>query len=241
MGPVDRISLMLDSVEPPPAARVVHDRPPLWAVWSSAFTPTVLIVGWVVAGAVQPPGYDPLQQTISVLSGHGVAHSWIMTTALYCVAVSYLATSVGLRSVHASARMIIAFGGVAGLGVAYFPQPAGGSTFDHMFFAVAGAGLLALWPFVMAYWRPSIPLRGDRASGWTVWQRLVSREGLIVCGLVVALSVLAMYVTAQAGMYLGLTERICTGLQALLPFFIAVGLRRTAVVEDSDRAGSRAC
>ncbi|WP_200174249.1 DUF998 domain-containing protein [Tomitella cavernea] len=233
---------MLDSVQPRPAPglRPPQNGPPLWAAWVTAFTPTVLIVGWIVAGALQPPEYDPIRETISVLSGLGAGHSWIMTAALYCVALSYLATAVGLHGVHRSARMIIAFGGVAGLGVAYFPQPANGSTFDHMLFAVAGAGLLTLWPFVMAYWRPSLPLRGSDASDWSLRQRLVSRGGLIVAGLVIALSVLALYVAAQMGMYLGLAERICTGLQALLPFLVAIGLRRSAMLGDSGSASTRA-
>ncbi len=238
----DQTPVLLGSVVPTsgvpaPAVGARPDSPPRWAVWATAFTPTVLIVGWIIAGELQPQGYDPVHETISVLSGLGAAHSWIMTAALYCVALGYLTTAVGLHGVHRSARMIIAFGGVAGLGVAYFPQPANGSTFDHMLFAVAGAGLLTLWPFVMAYWRPTLPLLGRAGSDRSPWERLVSRNGLVVAGLVIALSVLAMYVAAQMGMYLGLAERICTALQALLPLLVAVGLRRIATHAETERAG----
>ncbi len=198
--------------------------PPRWALWTGAATPTVLIVGWIVAPRLQPPGYDPLQETISVLSGLGAQDRWFMTAALYLVAVCHVLTAIGLRGIHPAARAIIVLAGAAGFGVAYFPQPAGGSAFDHMSCAVAGAVLLTLWPFVMALWRPSVPLLSS--ADWAA--KLTGREGCIAAGCIIAVSALAMYVTAQLGLYLGLTERLCTGLQSLLPLLMVIGLRRTA-------------
>src|SRR5699024_437992 len=147
-------SLMLDLRREPSEYRS-PDRPRVWAVWSAALTPVVLVGGWLIAAAVQPPGYDPVQETISVLAGDGAAHRWIMTLALFLVAIGYLLTAAGLRAVHPAARTVLLATSIAGFGVALFPQPPTGSAFDHMAFAVTGAALLLIWPFMMAFTRPS--------------------------------------------------------------------------------------
>ena len=41
-----------------------------WVVLCSVLLPTVLTVAWLIAGALQPPSYSPVSQTVSVLSGH---------------------------------------------------------------------------------------------------------------------------------------------------------------------------
>lgn len=201
------------------------ERPRLWAVWSAALTPVVLVGGWLIAAAVQPPGYDPVEQTISVLSGEGAAHRWIMTLALFLVAIGYFLTSTGLRAVHPAARTVLLAASIAGFGVALFPQPPTGSTFDHMAFAVAGAALLLAWPFMMAFTRPSVPVPWGDGSSTSFWDQVLSRHGTIAVGVVVAGAVLALFICAQTGAYLGVAERVCTFVQSLPPLLFAVGLR----------------
>lgn len=214
--------------EPPGFGNLPDERPRAWAVWAAASTPVVLIAVWILAEYIQPLayGYDPLQQTISVLAGYGAAHRWLMTLGLYLVALGYLITAAGLRSVHPGARMLLFVASLAGFGVALNPQPPSGTTFDHMAFAVTGVVLLLLWPFVMALTRPSAPLRGERAQSG-VWDRIIGRQGCIAMGAIIAAAVLALFICAQLGDYLGLAERICTALQTLPPLLFAVGLRRT--------------
>jgi len=214
--------------EPPGFNNLSDERPHAWGMWAAVATPIILIAFWIVAGYLQPQAeaYNPLQQTISVLAGYGAAHRWLMTLGLYLVAIGYLITAAGLRAVHQSGRMLLFVASLAGFGVALNPQPPSGTTFDHMAFAVTGAVLLLVWPFVMALTRPSTPLRGNDARAGA-WERLLGRQGCFVMGAVIAVSVLALFICAQLGDYLGLAERICTALQTLPPLLFALGLRRT--------------
>ena len=62
------------STEPVPADRtglLRAGRPvPGWAVGTALRAPVALVGGWLIAGALQPPSYRPMRQTISVLAGH---------------------------------------------------------------------------------------------------------------------------------------------------------------------------
>ena len=41
-------------------------------------SPVLSTIGWLVAGFVQPPGYDAVSEDISDLGAHGAAHPWIL-------------------------------------------------------------------------------------------------------------------------------------------------------------------
>ena len=72
---------------------------PGWTVVTAALVPVVLVTGWVVAGALQPASYSPMQQTMSVLAGHTGTDPWIMTGALFVVGGCQVATGVGVAGV----------------------------------------------------------------------------------------------------------------------------------------------
>lgn len=217
---------MLDTAEDHSDSEPLDHRPPLWVLWSAAMTPVALIVGWIVGAAIQPPGYDPLQDTISVLAGYGADHRWLMTIGLYLVGFGYLITAAGLRMIHRWARALLALGGVAGIGIAAFPEPPTGSTSGHITFAVIGAVSLTAWMFALALGRPASALVTPQAGrGAFPWERVLSMQGCVAAGTIIALSLLVMYVSAQLDDFLGLTERICTALQSLMPLIVVVGLR----------------
>ncbi|GAA4933194.1 putative membrane protein [Actinomycetospora succinea] len=156
--------------------------------------PVVLVVGAVLAQAVQPPGeYDPVGQTISTLAGRGATDRWIMTAALALIGVLYVLVALGLRGIPALARGILAGGGFAVIVAALAAQPAHGSSAIHMTFTVAAAIAFALWP---------IPLVADRSLTAT----LRRGSGLAV----LAMLGLLAWLCAQAwtdGTWLGVAER----------------------------------
>ncbi len=99
---------------------------PAWSLVSSACAPVLLIVGWTVAAELEGPGYDPAQQTISVLAAYGAPGYWVMTGALMALGVCHLLTAWALRPAAAAGRAALAGGGLAALAVTLVPAPSSG-------------------------------------------------------------------------------------------------------------------
>ena len=113
---------------------------PWWVVAAACAAPVVLIGGFSVATALQPPSYDPVRDTISELAGQGATDSWVMTSALAGVGLCFLLTAIGLRSARPVGRALLAAGGVAVLLIAVFRQPHRGYSLPHEL-AVVAAGI----------------------------------------------------------------------------------------------------
>lgn len=197
-------------------------RPPAWAVASATTALVALLAGWLIAGAVQPPGYDPVRQTISVLAGGGAAHRWIMTVGLYAVGACHLITAAGLRGLRTGSRLLLAVGGIGGLGLAVFAQPAHGSATAHIAFTTLGFVALALWPTTVAR-------RGEA--------RFPLRPRDAVLAGVVSLVLLGWLAQALTGSMLGLAERVLTAQQTGWPLLVVLALRNRA---GQDRAPAAA-
>ncbi|MEJ2888876.1 DUF998 domain-containing protein [Actinomycetospora aeridis] len=167
-------------------------RPTLLALALAA--PVLLVVGALVAEAVQPHGaYDPVGQTISTLAGRGATDRWIMTSALALIGVLYLLVAAGLRGVPTLGRALLGVGGAGVVVAALAAQPAHGSSTVHMTGTVTAAIAFALWP---------IPLVADRRLD----RRL--RQGSVVA--VAGMLGLLAWLCAQAwtdGTWLGAAER----------------------------------
>lgn len=187
-------------------------RPPIWALVSSASAMLFLVGGWVVAQSAQPPGYDPIRQTISALARFGLDHRWIMTVGLAGLGVAHCVTAVGLSMLRWGSRAVLAAGGVATLAVSVFAQPRTGSSAVHIGFATLGFVVLALWPATTARRGADDPRRPAVAFAATA----------------VSLALLAWVGLTQSGGPLGLSERLLTFEQALWPFVVVVALRRRA-------------
>jgi hypothetical membrane protein len=170
-----------------------------WTLASATVAPVALIGAWTWAAARQPPGFDPVRDTISALAAHGAADRWIMTAGLTGLGLAHLASALGLTEIGPTARALLAGGGAATLVVAARPQPDAG----HVPAATVGFVLLALWPAVVAG-------PGRRVG------RVVS------AGLLALLGWLAIELDTGTG--LGLSERVLAGAQSLVPLAAAIAI-----------------
>jgi len=194
-----------------------------WALMTAVLAPVSLIVGWVVAGAVQDSDYDPAKQTISVLAGHSASDRWIMTLGLCVLGTSQILTAVGLSFGPRRARILLAVGGVMGLGVAIFPQPPHGSAAIHMVFATLSITMLAVWPATIASREPSLPrvlsIRGSRQA-----------TAILICLLA------WLFVAGHGGGALGIAERVDTAVANSWPLVVILAIRRHSARDLSHRS-----
>lgn len=186
------------------------EKPPWWAVASSAGALIALVGGWTTAEALQGGSYNPVRMTISSLARHGAEHRWVMTGALIAIGVCHLVTALGLCGTRIGARLVLAAAGIAGLGLGFFAQPEHGSANAHLAFAALGLVTLAVWPLTVATASATrFPLRPRDAA----WSGALS---------VVLLVWLALSIS---GTTLGLAERAITFQQELWPLLVVVALR----------------
>ncbi len=177
---------------------------------SATCAPVLLIGGWQLAATRQPGGFDPVRQTISALAAHGATDRWIMTTALAGVGVCHLITAAGLAPAAVPGRLLLATGGAATVALAAFPQPAIGDSTAHVAAATIVFPVLSLWPAFAA--------RRGAKPGPAVW--LVAATGL--------LGVLGWFGFEYFGdgLWIGLSERVLAGAQALWPLAAVLLARR---------------
>ncbi len=183
-----------------------------WALACCGLIPILLPSAWLIAEALQPPSYDPIRQTVSVLAGHAAEHRWIVTVALIAVGLCYFAAAAGLSVVRLRARVGLVVSGVAAIGVALCPEPVVGSTAQHMVFTTIGATSIALWP----------ALTVQQNSPASV---LVSTPVAAAATVVFLVMLGWLYVEAHGGDALGLVERLDSSVQIAWPFLVAVTLR----------------
>jgi Protein of unknown function (DUF998) len=187
---------------------------PWWTVVSAGLAPVLATGGWLVADAVQPTSYSPIRKTVSVLAGHAGTDRWIMTGALFLVGGCQLVTAVGLAGVRLPARIVLAVAGLSSLGIAASPEPARGSTPQHLAWTALGAVALAVWPALVARRAPPRPL-------------ILSSYG---CAFVTAVFIVLLgwlVIETQGGSDLGLAERVFLSTETCWPFIVAIALRQT--------------
>jgi hypothetical membrane protein len=201
----------------PPRARAGSSSwtVPGWAMASAALSPVVMMGGWLAAEALQPPSYSPLRSTISGLAGLGGTDRWIMTSALIMVGACYFVTAVGLPGVRVPARIVLMVAGLSSIGIAVSPEPARGSTAQHLAWTSLGAVAITVWPALTARRAPSQPLI------------LRLRGAVAVTAVFLALLGWLVFET-QGGTALGLAERLVSAVQVTWPLIVAVALRRAA-------------
>jgi len=186
-------------------------RIPWWALASSSAAPLLLGGGWTLAEARQPPGYNPIRDTISALAAHGASDRWIMTSALAGLGGCHIVTAAGLRPARLSGRVILAGGGAATLMVAAFPQPAHGNSVAHTVAATLAFVALGIWPVFAARSRLVAPLLMRPAS---------AAASAVLLGLIV------WFAAELHGGQRGLAERAAAGAQALWPLAVVVTTRQ---------------
>jgi len=187
---------------------------PGWTVVSAGLSPVLATGGWLIAGAVQPASYSPIGKTISVMAGHAGTDRWIMTGALFLVGLCQFVTAAGLAGIRVPARILLAVAGLSSIGIAVAPEPARGSTPQHLAWTALGAVAIAVWPALVARRAPPRPL-------------ILSRYGrAVVTGVFIAL-LGWLVVETQGGGDLGLAERLFLSIETCWPFVVAVVLRQT--------------
>lgn len=190
-----------------------------WAPVSAVLAPTALVVGWVVAGLVQRQPYHPASQTISVLAGSSASDRWIMTAGLYTLGACQLLTAAGL-SVRRLARLLLGAGGLAGLGVAAFPQPGHGTAAVHLAFATISVSLLAVWP-------ATIGVRGRRGRGGAGGPLVLTLRGSLAATIFFVGLLTWLYAAAHGGGALGVAERVDTAVTTSWPLVVVLAIQRS--------------
>src|ERR1700712_1211404 len=163
-----------------------------WAVAAAVVAPVAMIGGWTWAQSRQPPGYNPVTQTISALAERDATDRWIMTTGLFVLGVAYILIAAGLPEAGRVGRVLLAVGGAAVIAVSFLPQPAA----LHPVFAGISFAALALWPAFSL-----VPGRNVR---------------LLVTGILLLLLVWFGF-QVDGGQYLGLSERVLGAAEAGWP------------------------
>ena len=187
---------------------------PWWAVVSAGLSPVLATGGWLIADAVQPASYSPIRKTVSVLAGYAGTDRWIMTGALFLVGGCQLVTAVGLAGAGVPARILLAVAGLSSIGIAVSPEPARGSTPQHLAWTSLGAVVLAVWPAFVARRAPPRPL-------------ILSSYGRAVVTAVFIALLGWLVIETQGGSDLGLAERLFLSIETCWPFIVAVALHRT--------------
>ncbi|HUC38249.1 MAG TPA: DUF998 domain-containing protein [Acidimicrobiales bacterium] len=187
------------------------DRIPWWAVVSAGAAPVLLAGGLTLGEARQPPGYNPVRDTISALAAYGARDRWVMTSALAGLGACHVITALGLRPARRTGRIVFAGGGVGTLLVAAFPQPAHGNSVAHTVAATAAFTTLGIWPVFAA--RPRI------------WAPLLTPSASVAAS-VVLLGLVGWFAAEVHGGQRGLAERAAAGAQALWPLAVIVTTRR---------------
>jgi Protein of unknown function (DUF998) len=191
-----------------------HHPVPWWTVVSAGLAPVLATGGWLIADAVQPASYSPIRKTVSVLAGHAGTDRWIMTGALFLVGGCQFVTAAGLVGVGVPARILLAVAGLSSIGIALSPEPAHGSTPQHLAWTSLGAVAIAVWPALVARRAPPRPL-------------VLSSYG---CALVTAVFIVLLgwlVIETQGGSDLGLAERLFLSTETCWPFIVAIALRQT--------------
>jgi hypothetical membrane protein len=197
-------------------ARPVRSRHPVpaWTVVSAGLAPVLATGGWLVADAVQPASYSPIRKTVSVLAGYAGTDRWIMTGALFLVGGCQLLTAVGLAGARLPARILLAVAGLSSIGIAVSPEPARGSTPQHLAWTSLGAVALAVWPAFVARRAPPRPL-------------ILSSYGCAVATAAFIVLLGWLVIETQGGSDLGLAERVFLSTETCWPFVVAIALRKT--------------
>lgn len=194
------------------------------ALVSSVTGALALIGGWTLAAALQPTGFDPVEETISALAAEGMPYRWVMTLGIAVTGVCHVLTAWLLPGLRLPGRVLYAVAGVATVGVALLPEPSRtGSSAAHGAVATTAFVLLALWP----------ALAGRREIGGVLGRRWTLLAAAVMTLLVASLGSALQGPLADLGLGFGLHERIVAGVEVLYPVLLAVVVAWRPEAEDA--------
>jgi hypothetical membrane protein len=169
--------------------------------------------GWTIAAALQPAGFDSFHDSVSALAGLAAADRAVMTVGLAGLGTCHIVTAAGLAPARPAGRLVLAAGGVATVLVAAFPLPLVGTSQAHRLVAGIAFVALALWP--------ALALR----QGQSVPRSLRPYPSIIAAAALLGLLALFAAQLSDDGLYIGLTERLVAGAQALWPLVVVLSAR----------------
>jgi hypothetical protein len=184
-------------------------------VVAAGLSPVLATGGWLIADAAQPASYSPAGTTISVMAGHAGSDRWIMTVALFLVGGCQIVTAAGLAGIGVPGRLLLGLAGLCSIGIAASPEPAQGSTPQHLTWTALGATVIAVWPAFAAPRAPPRPLILTSYGRAVVTAVFVALLGWLV-------------IETQGGSDLGLAERLFLSIETCWPFVVAVALRQNS-------------
>jgi hypothetical membrane protein len=188
---------------------------PRWGVLAAAAAPVLLVGGWMLAAARQPPTYDSRTDTLSALAAEGAIDRWIMTLTFAATGLCYVLTAIALREPALPGRIALATGGVATILVAIFPEPNGGTSDRHGVAATIASSAVAAWPALAARREPRV--------SWPLRPVASVTVSFVLIGLLVWFAI-----ELQREMLAGLSERMAAGAEALWVGLAAAAIRRSA-------------
>jgi hypothetical protein len=179
----------------------------------AAAPPVLLVGGWTLAGARQPPTYDSRTDTISALAADGAIDRWIMTLVFAAIGLCYVLIAIAVREPAIPGRIALATGGAATILVAAFPQPKGGTSDRHGVVATIASSAVAVWPVLAARRGPRVP--------WPLRPVASATASIVLIGLLVWFASQLQHRTL-----IGTSERLAAAAEALWVGFAVTALRR---------------
>jgi hypothetical protein len=162
-----------------------------------------------------------------------------MTTALAALGLCHLGTALALRPAAPAGRLVLAAGGLATVGVAAVPLPAGGAEAGspgHTATAALAFGALAVWPAAAVLRRraassssrESVAAPRPAAARPVVARPVVARPAVGLGAAAVLLGLVGWFTVELAadGPRVGRAERVAAGAQAVWPLVAVLGSLR---------------
>ena len=204
-----------------------------WVVVTATLPPLIMIAAWLTAAALQPPGYSPVRQTVSALAAQGATDPWIVTASLYVASGCLALTALGLTELALPPRIGLLVAAASAAGIAANPQPAHGSSAQHVAWTVLGALTITLWPALLAPRKAGRPA-GQSPPSWPAY--IVSRRARMIFTLVDVALLAWLFGETQGGSVLGLAERLSSTAQLCWPSVAAVALLRAGADREAPAA-----
>jgi hypothetical membrane protein len=171
--------------------------------------PLLLMSGTLMAEALQPPGFDPLQATLSDAAGLDAAHREVMTTGIIGMGLWYTVTAWWLAAVGLAGRVMLGAGGATYLAVALSPVSEDVVPLRHLVFAALAFVALSLWPVA--------GMRRSADAPWPVRPAATIAVSAVLCGLFAWFTVSVAFES-----WMGLPEHILAVIQVTWPSVVVM-------------------
>jgi hypothetical membrane protein len=182
------------------------------ALFAAIVGPIQAVLGWVIAGALWPGGFDHLTKTISDLAADDSPVKWIQSSFFILGGTLSLIAAVYARALALPGRIVIFVAGLTTYGLTIFATPTQ-LTFStwHRVFAIATFILMSAWPL--------FSMRFGRNNPWVL--RPVGAIAATLAFTVGSLMFLSVWANPEQPL-VGLWERVIAVSQTLYMSVVVV-------------------